>query len=87
MGRHVASCQRIIKEAHRLNPAAFGFADKVYFEIVKVRPMKNKEEILADPNIMLDVPDYHLVGLRTDVNNTHVVGLAGDGNITYPYAW
>jgi hypothetical protein len=84
---HMNKCKQIIDAAHAANPAAFGNVASILYITLKVRPVLLTADILANPDLLLDVPDYQLIGLRTDSDNTHVVGIKGDGIVTYPYSW
>lgn len=87
VGLHMNKCKAIIDAAHAANPAAFGNVFSILYITLKVRPMLDTADVSADPDLLLTVPDYQLIGLRTDGDNTHVIGIAGDGIVTYPYSW
>lgn len=80
-------CKNIINAARSANPAVFGNVATVLYIILKVRPVLKMADISTDPDLLLSVPDYELIGLRTDADNTHVVGIASDGIVNYPYSW
>jgi len=85
VGQPVKACQALITGHVTTHPEAFvregdgefslaaAAAGNLTIEVVRVRTP--------------DDPDYHLVGLRTNLNETGVAGVLGDGLVFYPWTW